>query len=197
MLAVSGAQGVSGSGVLAAGGNVTVDSSAGAVTTGFASAGGDFVIIAARNSESAALQATGTIRPTAGNDIVNRGIVVAAGALTVDKAVTARGSVGLGAGGNVGIYGALGTLGDLRIDAGHTLALDADVAANGLTTLTGGDIHNRAKLSSGGDLVMQARNRLASGDVGTGAMPFCAATASPWALPQCSAISTLSAATSR
>ena len=354
MLAVSGAQGVSGSGVLAAGRSVTVDSSAGAVATGFASAGGDLVIDAARNSESATLQAAGNIRQTAGNDIVNRGMVfaggtlnqkanggiaqagasvgtgitaaaggdihyndtlvagtlelkskqqltlagrvdagdvmleaagrlrttagvhairgtlnataagmhldadatsagnavytalagdvegagvlqsggdltlkaggriergklvaavgrlavsgrqgvtlgdtiavsggdidsaggdvrlsgvtgsgggltvVAAGALSVDKAVTARGSVSLGAGGNVDINGALTTLGNLRIDAGRMLALNADVAANGLTTLTGGEIDNRAKLSSGSDLFMQARKRLASGVFGAG-----------------------------
>lgn len=96
-------------------------------------------------------------------------VVTAGGALTVDKAVTSRGRAGFSAGGNLDINGTVSTKGDIVMDAGRTLTLNADLAADGHTTLTGGDIVNQAGVSSGGDLVMQARKRLASGLLDTGA----------------------------
>jgi filamentous hemagglutinin len=81
-LNASGDNGVSSRGAMIAGADVTIKSARGTVQVGYASAQDDLTVSAGRNNESSALEAHGNIEQTAGGSIINRGTVLAGGALT-------------------------------------------------------------------------------------------------------------------
>ncbi|WP_230413073.1 beta strand repeat-containing protein [Paraburkholderia antibiotica] len=166
---VNAGRDLTGSGAISVANDTTLVAGRNLSTTGAIQTGNNLAATAAQNLSVGATTAVGTETLTAsagsatlgGNALSGGDMSVSAGTdVTAQGSVQTLGNLGVNAqGGNLTATAPVQAAGNATLNAGQTLALNAQTTVSGDATLTGSDITTQG-LSVGGNLTATARNSL-------------------------------------